>query len=42
MSGKTLTVNGQKVSTEKELKDNDHIDVAGTTILFRTKLETKA
>ena len=41
-SGKTLTVNGQKVSTERELQDNDRLEVAGTTMLFRTKPEKKA
>jgi pSer/pThr/pTyr-binding forkhead associated (FHA) protein len=41
-SGKTLTVNGQRVSTERELKDNDHIGVAGTTLLFRTTPEKKS
>ncbi len=40
-SGKTLTVNGQTVSTEKELKDNDRIEVAGTAMLFRMKPERK-
>lgn len=40
-SGKALTVNGHKVSTERELKDNDRIEVAGTTMLFRTKAEKK-
>jgi predicted component of type VI protein secretion system len=38
-SGKNLAVNDHSVSLEKELKDNDRIQVAGTTMLFRIKGE---
>ncbi len=41
-SGKKLLVNGQEVVGETELKDKDRIEVAGTTMLFRTKSEVKA
>ena len=41
-NGKKLLVNGQDVEGEKELKDKDRIEVAGTTMLFRTKSEGKA
>jgi hypothetical protein len=40
-NGKKLLVNGLEVVGEKELKDNDRIDVAGATMLFRTKSEGK-
>ncbi|HXV68618.1 MAG TPA: FHA domain-containing protein [Nitrospira sp.] len=38
-SSRPLMVNGQRVSTERELKDNDRIEVAGATMLFRAKVE---
>lgn len=38
-NGKTLLVNGQEVTGEKELQDKDRIEVAGATLLFRTKSE---
>lgn len=41
-NGKKILVNGQEVAGEKELKDKDRIEVAGTTMLFRTKSERKA
>ncbi len=41
-NGKKLLVNSQEVVGEKELKDKDRIEVAGTTMLFRTKSEGKA
>jgi len=34
--GKPLSVNGHPVEKEQELKDKDCIEVAGTTLLFRT------
>jgi len=36
-----LVVNGRTVPTEIELKDNDRIEIAGATILFRSKAERK-
>ena len=41
-NGKKLLVNGQGIVGEKELKDKDRIEIAGTTLLFRTKSERKA
>lgn len=41
-NGKKVLVNGQEVADEQELKDKDCIEVAGTTLLFRTKPERKA
>jgi pSer/pThr/pTyr-binding forkhead associated (FHA) protein len=40
-NGKKILVNGQEVAGEKELKDKDRIEVAGTTMLFRTQSERK-
>jgi len=40
-NGKKVSINGQKAAGEKELKDNDRIEVAGTTLLFRTKPHKK-
>lgn len=39
--GKNLLVNGEEVVGEKELKDKDRLEIAGTTMLFRTKSEKK-
>jgi pSer/pThr/pTyr-binding forkhead associated (FHA) protein len=36
-----VKVNGQRVSTERELKDKDRIDVAGTVLLFRANPKRK-
>jgi pSer/pThr/pTyr-binding forkhead associated (FHA) protein len=38
-NGKTILVNGEEVTGEKELKDKDRIEVAGVTMLFQTKSE---
>jgi len=40
-SGKKILVNGREIVSEKELKDKDRIEVAGTTMLFQTKLQRK-
>jgi pSer/pThr/pTyr-binding forkhead associated (FHA) protein len=40
--GKTVSINGQEVAGENELKDRDRIEVAGTTMLFLTKPGRKA
>lgn len=40
--GKVLLVNGHAVGAEQELKDKDRIEVAGTTLLFRTASGRKA
>ena len=40
-NGKKVLVNGQEVAGERELKDKDRIEVAGTTMLFRTQSERK-
>lgn len=40
--GKPLLVNGEQVAAERELKDHDRIEVAGTTLLFRLKTERAA
>lgn len=40
-NGKTLLVNGQEVTGEKQLKDKDRIEVAGATLLFRADSERR-
>lgn len=40
-NGKKVLVNGQEIAGEKELKDKDRVEVAGTTMLFRTKSDRK-
>lgn len=40
-TGKPIVVNGEDVTGERELRDNDRIEVGGVTLLFRTSGERK-
>ena len=40
-NSRSLMINGEKVTEERELKDNDRIDIAGTALLFQLRRDVK-